>query len=141
MRAVLPKQSPHAPGRPPARRHTRRVDLSPAATRAGSSTRPPPYAPGRAPARRHTRRVEHPPAATRAGSTDVGNPHQYQLASTTQYEPGLYGIGVAKTQTGLRDAVREACEELLRSGTYRRLLDRWGVRGGAVDTIGVNSDR
>ena len=32
----------------------------------------------------------------------------YQLASTTQYEPGLYGVVVAKDQAALRDAVRRA---------------------------------
>ena len=45
----------------------------------------------------------------------------YQLASTTQYEPGLYGIVVAKDQPALRDAVQGACEQLLiRSGRLRR---------------------
>ena len=43
----------------------------------------------------------------------------YQLASTTQYEPGLYGIVVSQDQRGLRDAVQGACEQLLRwSGVW-----------------------
>jgi len=66
---------------------------------------------------------------------------QYQLASTTQYEPGLYGIVVAKSQLGLRDAVQGACEELLRSGVYAEVLARWGVRDGAVELITINSGR
>ena len=65
----------------------------------------------------------------------------YQLASTTQYEPGLYGIVVAKGQPGLRDAVQGAFEELLSRGVYGRVLSRWGVRDGAVDRISVNSGR
>jgi hypothetical protein len=32
----------------------------------------------------------------------------YQLASTVQYEPGLYGIAVAKNNTVLRDALQAA---------------------------------
>jgi polar amino acid transport system substrate-binding protein len=65
----------------------------------------------------------------------------YQLASTTQYEPGLYGIVLAKSQPGLRDSVRGACEELLRSGVYDDVLVRWGVVDGAVQRISINSDR
>jgi len=65
----------------------------------------------------------------------------YQLASTTQYEPGLYGIVVAKSQPGLREAVQGACEALLRSGVYNDVMARWGVRAGAVDRISINSDR
>jgi polar amino acid transport system substrate-binding protein len=65
----------------------------------------------------------------------------YQLASTTQYEPGLYGIVVAKGQPGLRDAVQGACEELLRDGVYAGVLSRWGVGDGAVHRISINSGR
>src|SRR5450631_3701551 len=65
----------------------------------------------------------------------------YQLASTTQFEPGLYGIAVAKGQPGLREAVQGAFEELLRSGVYSDVMARWGVRDGAVHRISVNSDR
>jgi len=66
---------------------------------------------------------------------------QYELASTKQYEPGLYGIVVAKSQPGLRDAVQGALEELLRSGVYSDVLARWHVQTGAVQQITVNSGR
>ena len=65
----------------------------------------------------------------------------YQLASTTQYEPGLYGVVVAKDQTPLREAVRRAFQELVRSGEYADVLRRWKVSSGALDRISVNSDR
>jgi polar amino acid transport system substrate-binding protein len=65
----------------------------------------------------------------------------YQLASTAQYEPGLYGIAVPKGRSGLREAVKGALEELLDSHAYARVLGRWGVRGGAVDRVSVNNDR
>jgi polar amino acid transport system substrate-binding protein len=65
----------------------------------------------------------------------------YQLASTTQYEPGLYGIVVAQDEQGLRDAVQGACEQLLKSGAYADVLDRWKVGGGAVDRVSIDSDR
>jgi len=66
---------------------------------------------------------------------------QYQLASTSQYEPGLYGIVVAKFQTGLREAVQGALEQLLRSGVYADVLARWHVQSAAVQVITVNSGR
>jgi polar amino acid transport system substrate-binding protein len=65
----------------------------------------------------------------------------FQLASTTQYEPGLYGIAVAKHQRTLRDAIEGALEVLVKSGDYRSVLRHWKVGDGAVDQISVNSDR
>jgi len=66
---------------------------------------------------------------------------QYQLASTVQYEPGPYGIVVAKNQPGLREAVRGALEELRRSGVYARVLSTWHVQDGAVQQVTINSSR
>jgi polar amino acid transport system substrate-binding protein len=74
----------------------------------------------------------------------VNDPHtrsNYQLVSTVQYEPGLYGIVVAKSQPSLREAVQGACEELLRSGVYNAVLTRWGVSDGAITRISLNSNR
>lgn len=79
-----------------------------------------------------------PPAAFIVN--DPRTKSRYQFASTTQYEPGLYGIVVAKSQPGLRDAVQGACEELLKSGVYDAVLARWGVHDGAIHRISVNSD-
>jgi len=66
---------------------------------------------------------------------------QYQLASTLQYEPGPYGIVVAKSAPALRDAVAGALQELLRSGSYADTLSRWHVQDGAVQKITVNAGR
>jgi polar amino acid transport system substrate-binding protein len=80
-----------------------------------------------------------PPAAFLVN--DPSTTSHYQLASTTQYEPGLYGIAVRRGQAGLRDAVQGACERLLRSGRYAEDLTKWGVRNGAVDRISIDADR
>jgi polar amino acid transport system substrate-binding protein len=74
-------------------------------------------------------------------TTDPRTRAQYQLASTTQYEPGLYGILVGHRQLGLRDAIQGALETLMNSGVYDDVLTRWGTRDGAVDRISINSDR
>lgn len=82
---------------------------------------------------------DYPPAAYLV--TESRTKSHYQLASTTQYEPGLYGVAVPKGARGLRDAVQGAFEQLLRSGVYADVLERWGVENGAVDRISINSDR
>jgi polar amino acid transport system substrate-binding protein len=80
---------------------------------------------------------DYPPAAYL--TSDPRTQADYQLASTAQYEPGLYGIAVAKDEARLRDAVQAALERLVRTGEYRRILQRWQVQDGAVDTVTVNA--
>jgi polar amino acid transport system substrate-binding protein len=80
---------------------------------------------------------DYPPAAY--VTTDPRTQADYQLASDTQYEPGLYGIAVARHQPQLRDAIRAALEQVLASGTYERLLARWDLSEGTVDTVTVNA--
>ena len=82
---------------------------------------------------------DFPPAAFLVN--DVRTKSQYQLASNAQYEPGLYGIVVAKGQPRLRDVVQGALVELLHSGAYADILSRWHVQGGAVQQITINSSR
>jgi polar amino acid transport system substrate-binding protein len=80
--------------------------------------------------------MDFPPAE--ALTSDPRTRGLYQLASDIQYEPGLYGIGVAKTNAMLRDIIRTALSKLVGSGEYAAVLDRWGVTGGAVKHISVN---
>lgn len=80
-----------------------------------------------------------PPAALLV--TDVSTKAYYQLASTTQYEPGLYGVVVAKDETDLRDAVKAGIEELIGRGVYTDVLTAWGVADGAVADVTINSGR
>jgi polar amino acid transport system substrate-binding protein len=72
---------------------------------------------------------------------DARTRSQYQLASTLQYEPGLYGIAVPKSRPQLRAAVAGALEQLLSSGVYAEILARWHVQDGAVQQITINSGR
>ncbi|MBL7257264.1 ABC transporter substrate-binding protein [Paractinoplanes lichenicola] len=73
---------------------------------------------------------DFPPAAYLA--SDPRTKAFYQLASTTQYEPGLFGIAFAKDAPELRDAVQAAFDELVRTGVYTELLQRWGIGNGAI---------
>ncbi|MET7798944.1 protein kinase domain-containing protein [Streptomyces decoyicus] len=70
-------------------------------------------------------------AATRAGGTALE-------LSGEQFEPLLYGVAVAKANTALRDAVREALDRLIRNGEYAKILKKWHVEDGAVERAVVN---
>ncbi|CAN5439629.1 ABC transporter substrate-binding protein [soil metagenome] len=78
-----------------------------------------------------------PPAAFLV--SDRRTSAQYQLASTTQYEPGLYGVAVAQDNPSLRGAVQGALQQLVRTGIYTDVLARWGVQGGRIRAVTVNS--
>ena len=79
---------------------------------------------------------DFPPAARLAN--DSSSRRHYQLVSTEQYEPGLYGLAVAKTNTELRDALHGALDRLIRAGVYKELLLRWGLTTGALQTSSIN---
>jgi polar amino acid transport system substrate-binding protein len=55
-----------------------------------------------------------------------------------QYEPGHYGIAVARDRTQLRDALAGALERLLESGDYEQVLNDWDVASGAVTEVTIN---
>jgi polar amino acid transport system substrate-binding protein len=63
----------------------------------------------------------------------------FQLASASQYEPGLFGIAVAKGNGQLRDALQAALNQVIASGVYADLLARWGLSDGAVKSATVNA--
>jgi polar amino acid transport system substrate-binding protein len=82
---------------------------------------------------------DYPPAA--ALVSDTRTTAFYQLASTAQYEPGPYGIGVAKDQPQLRETVARALGALIKNGRYHAILLKWGVTAGAVTTVATNAGK
>lgn len=80
---------------------------------------------------------DYPPAAYLA--TDSRTRANYQLATTAQYEPGPYGIAVAKDRPQLRDALAAALDRLIRAGSYQAILRHWNVLAGAVTTASINA--
>jgi len=79
---------------------------------------------------------DYPAASYLAADGRTGN--YFQLASAAQYEPGLFGIPVAKGNIQLRDALQAALSQVIASGVYADLLTRWGVSDGAVTSATVN---
>jgi len=56
-----------------------------------------------------------------------------------QIEAGPYGIGVRKTDTQLRDALKAAMQAIIDDGTYAGILEKYQVTAGAVKTATVNA--
>jgi polar amino acid transport system substrate-binding protein len=62
-----------------------------------------------------------------------------QLALVGQiYDSAPYGYVLPKDQTEFGDAIASAVKELISDGSYKKVLDKWGVTGGAITTPAVN---
>jgi polar amino acid transport system substrate-binding protein len=58
-----------------------------------------------------------------------------------QFEAGPFGIAVDKQNTKLRDAVKEAVDAMIKDGSYRKVLEKWGAETGAIDAAAVNGGK
>lgn len=54
------------------------------------------------------------------------------------YATAPYGIVVPKNDGQLAQAVEGAVQELMDNGTYRQILQKWGVQPGAIAKAGIN---
>jgi len=54
------------------------------------------------------------------------------------YEAAPYGYVVKKDQTEFAQAIADAVKALITDGTYKTILEKWGVQGGAIDNPAVN---
>jgi len=48
------------------------------------------------------------------------------------YDPQVYGLVVAKDETGLRDALQLALQSMIDDGSYARLIGKWGLDNGVI---------
>jgi polar amino acid transport system substrate-binding protein len=84
-------------------------------------------------------------AALQAGAADAymadlpvvigyvaAQPDQFAQAPVPQIDPALEGISVAKTNTGLRDAVKTALLAMMSDGSYQAILAKYSVESGAI---------
>lgn len=62
----------------------------------------------------------------------------FDVVRDHEYQPVPLGIGVDKSNTELRDALRKALDALIADGTYRKILEKHGVETGAVKSATVN---
>jgi polar amino acid transport system substrate-binding protein len=54
------------------------------------------------------------------------------------YDSAPYGYAVKKDQTEFAQALADAVGALISDGTYKTILDKWGVQAGAIDSPAVN---
>lgn len=67
------------------------------------------------------------------------SPDQFEVSAVPQIAPALEGISVAKTNTGLRDAVKTALLSMMEDGTYLTILTKYKVEGSAITPEQVNA--
>ncbi|MFE2108261.1 ABC transporter substrate-binding protein [Kitasatospora sp. NPDC059463] len=78
---------------------------------------------------------DFPVAAHAARNTDGGNRFEV-VGSQSRSNP--YGIALRKEDTGLRDVLVKAVDQLIRSGEYDKILAKWDVAAGAAQNAVVN---
>lgn len=71
-------------------------------------------------------------------SKTAGEGKYFETVDQDPINGGPYGIGVAKEDTALRDAMQQALQSLIDDGTYGEILEAWDVTSGAVDQATVN---
>jgi polar amino acid transport system substrate-binding protein len=62
----------------------------------------------------------------------------FDVVGGHEYQPVPLGIAVAKSNTALRDELKKTLDALIADGSYRTILDRHGVGGGAVTEATIN---
>ena len=64
------------------------------------------------------------------------NSGQFKLVGKT-YEYAPYGLAVPKN-SGLAQPMLEALKELMKSGKYKAILEKWGIQEGAISNPQIN---
>ncbi|SET17842.1 polar amino acid transport system substrate-binding protein [Nonomuraea wenchangensis] len=83
----------------------------------------------------------------RSVATIVDSPVGHMYAKETgkydvlpeQYDAGPWGIAIDKRNPALRDAVAKALQELVDSGEYKQILDKYGTAANALPKITINT--
>ncbi|MCX5233318.1 ABC transporter substrate-binding protein [Streptomyces sp. NBC_00233] len=81
---------------------------------------------------------DYPVAAYIAKTADGGN--DFEVAGG-QTDAGPFGIAVDKDNTQLRDALQEALNAVIKSGAYKKVLEKWDVTNSAVSMATINAGK
>ncbi|MFK0231824.1 ABC transporter substrate-binding protein [Streptomyces vinaceus] len=79
---------------------------------------------------------DYPVAAYTVKTSGGGN--DFEVAGQ-QSDVGLFGIGVSKENTQLRDALKQALDAIIKDGSYAKVLEKWNVQDSAVKSATVNA--
>lgn len=58
-----------------------------------------------------------------------------------QIQPGMYGIGVSKDNTALRDALKAAVDAIIKNGDYGTVVAKWKLDKGKVTEATLNGGK
>ena len=61
----------------------------------------------------------------------------FEIAGSS-YENAPYGIAVPKNSGQFAQAIQGALKDLIADGTYKQILDKWGISAGAITTPQIN---
>ncbi|HEX7104570.1 MAG TPA: ABC transporter substrate-binding protein [Acidothermaceae bacterium] len=62
---------------------------------------------------------------------------KFEIAGKS-YETAPYGIAVPKNSGDFAKAIQAALQALMADGTYKQILDKWGIADGAIDSPTIN---
>lgn len=65
----------------------------------------------------------------------------FDVVRDREYQPDPVGIAVAKDNTALRDLLQKTLNAMIADGSYRKILEKHGVEGGAVKSATINAGR
>jgi polar amino acid transport system substrate-binding protein len=74
---------------------------------------------------------------TNAGYTAKQSSGKFEVAAGQPFNPAPFGIASAKS-SDLGKAVQKALETMVADGSYQKILDKWGMTAGAIDTAKIN---
>jgi polar amino acid transport system substrate-binding protein len=65
-------------------------------------------------------------------------PNTYKIVGDLIRNNDVFGIGVSKANPQLRTALANALGDIVRSGEYEKLLNKWGLTHNAIPSIMIN---
>ncbi|WP_369233403.1 ABC transporter substrate-binding protein [Streptomyces sp. R21] len=81
---------------------------------------------------------DYPVAIDLARKADGGNAYE---VINKQYDAGPFGIILSKKNTELRDVLKEAVDAIIKDGSYKKVLEKWGAQSGAIDKSAINGGK
>ncbi len=65
----------------------------------------------------------------------------FDVVRDKEYQQEPVGITVAKDNTALRDALQKALNAMIVDGSYRKILEKYGIEAGALKSATINAGR
>jgi polar amino acid transport system substrate-binding protein len=65
----------------------------------------------------------------------------FDVIAGHEYQPVPVGIGIPKSNTAMRDQLKKSLDALIADGTYRKILQKHGLEGGAVTSATINGGK